>query len=220
MLNKCDFIVLDFETVGEVKDQAKDPTVAIPASVCAKAYNCRTLEEYPSGEFFSYFRPQDADKLTEESLNFVRISRETLQAAPLPEVVWGQLQEFVLRYNPERNKWTAPILAGQNVRSYDKTIVKRLNELYLPKKGPKSILFNEFRELELLDVAFLWCENTDDLQNYKLKTLLEFFKIPFDEGKLHDAKYDVQCTGALLMKLLAFQRKLYLKHKSQFNIAK
>jgi DNA polymerase III epsilon subunit-like protein len=34
-------------------------------------------------------------------------------------------------------------------------------------------------------------------ENYKLKTLLEFFKIPFLENKLHGALYDVKKTKEL-----------------------
>lgn len=204
MINKNDFVCLDFETVGESEDQAKNPYEAWPVSVACKAYNARTLEPYPNSEFYSLMTVDEPAKIHPSCLNFVKLTLKEVEEAPTPSAVWAQLTEFVNQFNPKRDSWGAPILAGQNIRNYDSVIIKRLNDKF--NKG--KVLFSDFRQIDLMDFTFAWFENSADPRNNKLITILEFCGIKYTEDKLHHALQDVRFTGEVLMKFLKLHRYL------------
>lgn len=209
MLNRCNIIVLDFETCGRNKEHAVNPHLAWPASVAAKAYDKRTLQPLDNGEFYSLMRVDQADEISQESLDFIHISRDELTNAPEPKIVWEKLVQFVEGYNTEGNNYGAPILAGQNVRNFDIHLLNRMNADYNKGKNP----FNSIRLLEMMDVSFLWFENSYEPKSYSQKALLQFFGIPFDENELHNALVDVRYTGQILMRYLQLHRRLAPKVK-------
>lgn len=218
---KFHIIVYDFETVGKTESQAKNGWEAIPVSLAAKAYHGDTLEPFENGEFYSLMMPDiSLDEVADSCYSFLKMSKSDFNGVPSQKACWKEFQEFVMKYNPEGNKWAAPMSVGQNIKGFDSKIVKRLNKLHLPNKGPKSIVFSDFWTLDLLDIIWLWfheIHKTEELPDFKLETLLRFCRIPFDPAKLHNAQYDVAKTGELIMKFLNWHRKLYRAHSHNFG---
>ena len=66
------------------------------------------------------------DPVDTEALKITGISREDLDKAPSLKTVWSNFVQFVTRFNPKRDKWSAPILAGYNNLRYDNVIVDRI----------------------------------------------------------------------------------------------
>ena len=195
--------MVDFET-GSV-----DPHTTIPLQLAAKAYNARTLKPWPDGEFNSLMAPKahEWDKIEDEALRINNIKKGDLEKAPAREHVWNEFVAFVTRFNKERKPVTAPIMAGHNIISFDAIIIDRLSKEFGPTdKEGRSTLFHRRDKLDLMHIAFLWFENSNLVDNYKLDTLRDVFML--SKAGAHDALVDVRQTGELLMQFLSSQRKV------------
>lgn len=200
-MNHNDIMVIDFET-GSV-----DPHTTIPLQLAAKVYNCRSLQAYESkdAEFESYMRPLENEYplIQEAALKVNKIDVELhLKTAPPRSEVWKRFVTFVSNWNPGGKVWTAPVVAGHNIREFDLVIVNRLI-----KESKCGELFYPRDKLDLKDILFPWFENSDFLPNYKLDTLRDKFGIAKDGA--HRALNDVIVTGDLIMRFLRLHRQLY-----------
>jgi DNA polymerase III epsilon subunit-like protein len=198
-MNNLDFVCFDFETGGLRSDYHEAIQVA------GKAYNARTLEPYPDGEFCSLMKPLHFDRLEDGALKVNGKTREMLAAAPEQKVVWLQFVDWVKRYNPKGTNWTAPIACGKNIRNFDMGFVDALNRLHSPKKE-KTVLFNTRTMVDLEDLMFTWFENETEPANMKMDTLRTFFGMSHDSS--HDALVDTRQTGTVIMRFLKLHRDL------------
>jgi len=197
-----DIVVWDFETGG------LDATRHEAIQIAGKAYNGRTFEPYPNGEFSSLMKPLYPDRLDPKALACNKKTVDELMAAPPQEVVWPQFVKWVQRWNKSAKKgaFTAPIAAGKNL-NFDKRFMAVLNDLYLPNKN-KTIIFNEYRNhLDLQDFIYQYMGGSDELENEKMDTLRVYFGLPTENA--HDALTDTRQCGQLIMKFMSLSRKIF-----------
>lgn len=204
MINYSPFIVFDFETTG------KDPKVDLPVEIGAKAYHSRSLEPLPNAEFSMLCNPPEDVKIHPEALEISKIKLEDVRKAPSLETVWKEFVNWVGRFNSKKDKWTAPIACGHNIDGYDIPIANHCNKLFGPKKED-TVLFSNFRSIDLLDLLFPWFENNNELENYKLGTVTKYFGL--EHSNSHRALNDVQVTGQIIMRILKLHRNLSPKVK-------
>jgi DNA polymerase III epsilon subunit-like protein len=148
MLNFNKLCVFDFETTG------KDPNFAQPCSMAGVMIDPRKLTICDNGIFYSLCNiipDEEVDKynlrpVEQKAMQTNKLSLDDIKKAPPLKKVWGDFGDWVNFHNPEKDKWAAPILCGQNV-DYDKTIKDRIvgghlrGEVILPEKlVPKTKL--------------------------------------------------------------------------------
>jgi DNA polymerase III epsilon subunit-like protein len=201
-MNLCNIICFDFETGG--LDTAK----CSPIQVAAIVINPRTLEPIPGAVFNSMMCPttkEEFDAIEDQALAVNKKTREQIKAAPLENLVWNNFTEFVLRY---KNIAGLPVPAGQNILGFDLPISERLCKKYGPwdKKRNQQALWNNRDGIDLLKYIFAWFENNNELDNYKMDTLRDYFGLS-KEGA-HDAYQDVKDTWAIISKFLKLHRTL------------
>lgn len=192
----------------------KYPLIDMPTEIAAKVYNARSLEPVKDGEFHSICKPPPDIIIQQEALDVTGIKREDIEKAPLLEVVWLQFVDWVLKFNPKKNKWDAPIAVGHNIKGFDIPIANRCCERFCKKKG-ETILFNTFKMVDSLDILFLWFENSNELVNMKMDTVRPYFGLSNDGG--HRALADVKATGDLVMRFLKYHRKLMGQNPQKFK---
>lgn len=205
MKNKQTFIVLDFET------GSRDARTTEPLQLAAIPINPRTLEVDEKNVFQSYMKPYNFKALDPEALKVNNITVEMLEQAPDRSLVWQQFVQWISQFNPSGKFWTTPIMIGHNILGFDWVIYDRLCREFknLDKDGNPN-LFSTYLRLDTLPYMFFWFENSDDIQNYKLDTLREFFG--FSKEGAHNAVTDVKQTAQLIARFMKFQRKLYETH--------
>lgn len=191
------FIVYDLETTGKYAETAE------PIEIAAKIYNSRSLEPIPGAIFSEFCKPKG--KVDPEVWDITKIDPKNVETAPSIEVVFPKFIDFVSQYNPEKNIWTAPIACGHNIRKYDNVIINRMLEAY-GKKKKDTVMFSPMRDIDLMEVASLWFDNTKDLENYKLDTIRRFMGLSTDGA--HRALRDVEDCGQIIMKFIKFHRQL------------
>jgi DNA polymerase III epsilon subunit-like protein len=202
--------VFDLETTG------KDAKFVEPVEVACKFYDLDSLEAIPNGEYTQIClpKPEIWAKREPEAMDVHKIPVSDIESAPSVSAVWPKFVDFVNSFNPKKNLWNAPIAAGYNIRGYDLIIANRMNNQYC-KKGSDTVLFSDFQSIDLIDIIRSWFDGSGVLQNYKFDTVREFFGISHDGA--HRALLDVKQEGALLMRLLKFQRALFKNHKDKLK---
>jgi DNA polymerase III alpha subunit (gram-positive type) len=207
-LNNLDYIVFDFETGG------LKPGWHEAIQIAGKAYNAKTLEPYVDGEFCSMMKPLHPERLDEDALAVNKKTKEEIMGAPDQKLVWNQFVDWVSRYNPKKNSFTAPIACGKNIRNFDLLFAEELCKKHCKKKG-STVLFNPRTQLDLEDQLFQWFENEPEPANMKMDTVRDYFGMS-KEGA-HDALVDVRQTGELVMRFLnvhrAIQKRQIIKFK-------
>jgi DNA polymerase III epsilon subunit-like protein len=201
-MNNCNIICFDFETGG------LDTTKCSPIQVAAIVINPRTLEPIPNATFNSMMCPQtqeEFDDIEDGALFVNKKTREQIKAAPLENLVWQNFTEFVLRY---KNAAGFPIPAGQNILGFDLPISDRLCKKYGPwdKRRNQQALWNNRDAIDLLKYTFAWFENSNELDNFRMDTLRQYFGLSLEGA--HDAYQDVKDTWALISRFLKLHRNL------------
>ena len=209
-INNNTLICFDFETTG------KDPLVCWPVEIAGKAYDARSLEPIKDGEFHSMCKPPDDVIIEQEALDVTGIKRGDIAAAPSIEVVYPSFIRFVERFNRKKNKWEAPVPIGQNIKGFDLKIHSRMLEKF-GSKGADSICFNTFKQTDLLDILFMWFENSNELPKFNMDTLRPYFGI--ETKTAHRALTDVRITGAIITRFLKFHRTMMANNPVRFKDA-
>ena len=209
MINRQFYCVYDFETGG------KNPHTCEPIQIAAYMLNGRTLDLVEGSNFNSYMKPTDFDSLEEEALNINNITREQLMEAPEQADVWSKFVAYLKKY--ELNAWPKkPIPCGFNIDGYDSIIIERLCEKYgqIDKKRGHQNIF-DIGSYDVLKDVKMWFENSNDLDNYKLSTVLDFCEI--ENTKAHDALADVIATAKLAQKFIRLRRNVFSQIKWKKN---
>lgn len=213
MANSKDFVVFDFETSG------RNPYKCQLTQIAAVVIHGRKLEVQPGGYFNSEVKPifddekaiaAGFDPVEEEALRVTRKTREQLEKAPGPKVVWQKFTEFVNKYNWKGTSYFAPIAAGYNINGFDMPIVQRMCELYGPldSRGRQG-LFNPIFTIDMMQHIYCWFENNHDVKSYGMDYLREYFGMSqASKDNAHDALQDVKDTANIMIKFLKLQRNL------------
>jgi len=122
-------IFFDFEATSA------NPNEAQPAQLAAVAINPYKLEIPNDGIFNSYIKPEFCEEsceklglapVTDKFYDITKIPPKKLERAADLGTVWGEFQNFVAKFHPKQDSWSAPIRAGYNIVGYDNIIVDRI----------------------------------------------------------------------------------------------
>lgn len=215
-MTKFDIICFDFETCS------RNPHKTQLTQIAALALDGRNFKV--KGEFNSEVRPifdeekaiaAGFDAVEEEALRVTKKTREELEKAPGPKVVWQKFTEFVNKHNWKGTSYFAPIAAGYNINGFDMPIVQRMCELYGPldKRG-RQALFNPIFTIDMMQHIHCWFEGNSDVKGYSMDYLRDYFGMSQEsKDNAHDALQDVKDTANIMIKFLKLQRNLLKKIK-------
>lgn len=238
-MNRKDIIFLDFETTG------RNPHTCQPIELAAVCIDGRRLEIKETETFQSFIKPifdeqkcleLNLEPVSDEVLKITNIDRKDIEKAPSIDVVWPAFCDFVNKFNPKKDNWKAPIMAGFNVDGYDAHIINRLcgghswyksllPQTHLTKLKESGIkieepygfgpwddtrcsqkLFGKIVQVDLMDVVWLWTENTVDFDSISMKAVREWLGI--DSEGAHRAMKDVMDGAETLIRFLKLKRKI------------
>lgn len=205
-MNSRNIIVYDFETGGLLK-AGYVPEVTQLAAVVIHPRRLEIIDK-----FNTEIRPLEPDKLEDKALEITRKTKEQLAKAPHPEQVFNDFKIFCDMYNSGKKPITAPIPAGYNIIGFDNPILQSYAERYklIDKDTGRQNLMSNFMSLDLMQEVYWWTENSNDLTNIKLPTLVEEW-LHKDSSGAHDALYDVTVCAELIIKFIQLKRYLYPK---------
>ncbi len=211
------FIVFDLETGG------KNPRECPPIQIGAMAINPHTLgwirDEKGEPVFFnSMMRPDDMSKVEDEALAVNKKTREEIEAAPCEEVVFKNFVSWTRQFNYKGNndQWSAPIACGFNILNFDMVIIERLAHKYgFINKENKQSIFHKIYFHDVMNLAAYWHHGQKDPSKYNLKSLAEYYGI--DMNGAHDALFDVEVTGKILIKFFKLGQNPKLREKIKFK---
>jgi DNA polymerase III epsilon subunit-like protein len=223
MANFQKICVFDLETDGS------DPTKCSPVQIAAVIVDPMKLEIVRDSEFNISLKPEaiqdnpSYDYADSDVLDFhakVRGSSkqdilESWKNFQNQEQGWNMFVSYLEMYHIRSDKkscFTAPIAAGYNINRFDLRIIDRLSVKYnnLNKEG-KSALFYPRDVVDIMNMIFYWFEGNNELKNYTLDHVREYFGISGDGA--HDALKDVIDTAELLIRFLKLHRNISKKVK-------
>lgn len=225
MANIQKICVFDFETDG------KDPDACSPVQIAAIIVDPAKLEVVKDSEFNITIKPEaleanpdyaygDSDvldfhaKVRGSTKEDILTSWKNYQKQ---DHGWNMFTSYLDMYHirshgGKKSCFTAPIAAGYNINRFDLRIIERLSKKYdnLNKEG-RSSLFYPRDVIDLMNLVFYWFEGNNELKNYTLDNLRDYFGIS-KEGS-HDALKDVNDTADIMIRFLKLHRNLSNKVK-------
>jgi hypothetical protein len=231
MINYNKICVFDFETDGS------NPVECSPVQIAAVIIDPIKLEVVPKSEFNIFFKPETLEKninytYTTDILDFhakVRGSSKDdilnqWKEYPQQEQSWKLFINYLEMYHARSSKksqFSAPIAAGYNIHRFDLKIIDRLSKKYgnTNKEGTTDVFFPR-DVVDIMNLVFLWFEHNNDLKNYTLDTLRDYFGI--NKEGAHDALKDVKDCAEILIRFLKLHRNLSqkIKFKDSFVLNK
>jgi DNA polymerase III epsilon subunit-like protein len=206
-MKKRNIIVFDTETTGLIPGHAE--------IIQLSAVHVDPVRLEITDEFDSMMKPLHPENASQEALDIHGYTLEQLAEAPHPKTVWKDFCDFVNRYNPEGNMWTAPLPAGYNV-GFDLGHAHHCFKSYGPfdKKKNQQTLFH-YNSIDVMEQAWSWFENDASIRNMRLTTLMEYFGISSDAA--HNSLYDTKVTAEVLIRFLKLHRNLREKYGIKFK---
>lgn len=147
-------------------------------------------------ETFNYkIRPLQSDEIDPEALRVHGITEAEMDTYPEPAVVLKQFLTLLERYCNKFDRNDKYFPAGYNVR-FDLDML----HAFARKQGEKYLgSFLSWIPIDAMPlVHYLVTQSDFKLQDYKLKTVCDHFKIPI---QAHDAMSDITATRDLIKKL-------------------
>lgn len=223
MANNQKICVFDLETDGV------DPESCSPVQIAAIMIDPRKLEIIQDSEFNINLMPESLEKdpnynyADSDVLDFHAKVRNTSKDKVLAEwknyqkqeIGWKMFVSYLEMYHTksQRKSWfTAPISCGYNINRFDLRIIDRLSKKYNNlNKENKSNIFYPRDVIDMMNVIFYWFEGNNELKNYTLDNVREYFGI--SKVGAHDALKDVRDTAEIVIRFLRLHRNLSLKIK-------
>lgn len=229
MVNFQKLCVFDLETDGA------DPEKCSPVQIAAVIVDPIKLEIVKNSEFNCNLKPDaletdpEFDYSGSDILDFHAKVRGSTSKDILSqwkdyqkqEAGWKMFVSYLDMYHSRSDRkscFSAPIACGYNIHRFDLKIVNRLSKKYNnTNKEGNSSLFYPRDVVDLMNVMFLWFENNNDLKNYTLDSVRDYFGI--SKTGAHDALKDVIDTAELLLRFLKLHRNLSrkIKFKDSFS---
>jgi len=222
MINYNKICVFDFETDGS------NPKECSPVQIAAIIIDPIKLEIVPKSEFNIFFKPETLEKdpeynYTTDILDFHAkvkgCSKDDVlkewKDYPPQDQSWKLFINYLEMYHArsgKKSQFSAPIAAGYNINRFDLKIIERLSIKYgnTNKEGLSEIFFPR-DVVDIMNLVFYWFEHNNDLKNYTLDSLREYFGI--DKTGAHDALKDVKDCAEILIRFLRLHRNLGQKIK-------
>ena len=216
-------------------DGAK-PEQCSPVQIAAIMVDPNRLEIIPDSEFNISLKPSalDEDESYDYSDSDVLDFHSKVQGCskedilekwkqyPKQSVGWKNFVSYLDMYHTRSERkscFTAPIAAGYNINGFDLKIVERLSVKYKnTNKEGRSNLFFPRDVIDVMNLVFYWFEGNNQLKNYKMDHLREYFGMSKDGA--HDALKDVEDTAELLIRFLKLHRNVARKVNFQNAFAK
>ena len=226
MINYNKICVFDFETDGS------DPSLCSPVQLAAIIIDPISLEIIDDSELNINFKPE----VLENTENYIYetdildfhskvkgCSKEEVLKSwykyPKQDHSWQIFVNYLEKYHTRSSKksqFTAPIAAGYNINRFDLHIIDRLRRKYGNlNKEHKTNLFYPRDVIDGMNLMFYWFENNNDLKNYTLDHVRDYFGLSKDNA--HDALKDVKDTAQIIVRFLKLHRNL--GHKVKFKNA-
>jgi len=222
MINYNKICVFDFETDGS------DPSVCSPVQLAAIIIDPISLEVIDDSELNIHFKPEvleNTENYTYETdiLDFHSkvkgCSKEEVLKSwykyPKQDHSWKIFVNYLEKYHTRSSKksqFTAPIAAGYNINRFDLHIIDRLSRKYGNlNKEHRTNLFYPRDVVDGMNLMFYWFENNNDLKNYTLDNVRDYFGLSKDNA--HDALQDVKDTAQIIVRFLKLHRNLGQKVK-------
>lgn len=228
MINYNKICVFDFETDGS------DPKSCSPVQIAAVIVDPIKLEIIPNSEFNINFKPEVLEQdenyvYTTDILDFHAKVKgcakddilKEWKEYPKQQQSWQMFADYLDKYHTRSSKksqFSAPIAAGYNIYRFDLKIVDRLSVKYgNVNKENTSDLFYPRDVVDVMNLVFYWFEHNNDLKNYSMDTLRDYFGI--DKTGAHDAIKDVKDTADIMIRFLKLHRNIASKVKFQNSFA-
>ena len=229
MINYNKICVFDFETDGI------DPKGCSPVQIAAVIIDPLKLEIIPKSEFNIFFKPETLSQneeyiYTTDILDFhakVRgCSKDQIldqwKKYPPQDQSWKLFVNYLDMYHTrssKKNQFSAPIAAGYNINRFDLKIIDRLSNKYgnVNKESTSDIFFPR-DVVDIMNLVFYWFEHNNDLKNYTLDSVREYFGISKDGA--HDALKDVKDCAEILIRFMRLHRNLSekIKFRDSFTV--
>lgn len=229
MPNLQKLCVFDLETDGA------DPDSCSPVQIAAVIVDPIKLEVIPNSEFNITLKPEkllDNESYAYEDSDVLDFHSKVRGCAkedilnswkeyPNQKNSWERFVSYLDLYHSRSTKkscFSAPIACGYNINRFDLKIINRLSKKYnnLNKEGATS-LFYPRDMVDVMNVVFYWFEGNDELKNFTLDNLRDYFGIS-KEGA-HDALKDVKDTAEIMIRFLRLHRNLSKKIKFKGSFA-
>jgi DNA polymerase III epsilon subunit-like protein len=229
MINYNKICVFDFETDGS------DPSRCSPVQIAEVMVDPIHLEIIEGSEFNINFKPEVLEntenyKYETDILEFHSkvkgCSQEEVLKSwyqyPKQDHAWKLFVNYLDKYHTRSSKksqFSAPIAAGYNIYRFDLHIIDRLSKKYgNVNKENRTDLFFPRDVVDAMNLVFYWFEHNNDLKNYTLDTLRDYFGI--DKDGAHDAIKDVKDTAEIIIRFMKLHRNIGQKIKFKNSFAK
>nr|DAK81844.1 MAG TPA: DNA polymerase III subunit alpha [Caudoviricetes sp.] len=137
-------------------------------------------------------RPNPKAEVLDEALAVGGVTREQIEAYPAMEEVYGKLVALLARYVNKFDKNDKFFLVGYNNASFDNQFLRG----FFMQNGDNyfgSWFWSNSLDVMVLASQYLLAER-QLMPNFKLSTVASHLGIKIDDGKLHDAYYDIHLT--------------------------
>lgn len=228
MVNYNKICIFDFETDGS------DPFSCSPVQLACVIIDPISLEIIPNSEFNVNFKPEFLEQnpdyeYTTDVVDFHAKVQGCSKAEimnrwknnPSQEHSWKMFTDYLSKYHTrstKKSQFSAPIAAGYNIYRFDLPIIDRLSRKYgnVNKENRTDIFFPR-DTIDLINLIFMWFEQNNDLKNYTLDSVRDYFGIS-KEGA-HDAVKDIRDSANLLLRFMKLHRRLAstIKFKDSFK---
>ena len=220
--------VFDFETDGS------DPEVCDPVQLASVVIDPVSLDIIPGSEFNINFKPMcldhDQDYVYKTDIlgfhaKVKGCSQEDVlnlwRGYPKQDQSWKQFINYLDKYHirsSSKGMFSAPIAAGYNIIKFDMKIINRLSIRYgNTNKESNTNLFYPRDTIDIMNIAWLWFENIQEVTSLSLDSVREYLGI--DKTGAHDAMKDVKDCADILIRFLRLHISLSekIKFKDSFK---
>lgn len=159
----------------------------------------------PLGEIEA--KEKGLDPIEEEALKVNQLNIEELAKAPDLKNVWESFVSFVNKWSGKKgDTWSAPIIAGFNIKNFDIPILDRIAKEYGPwdEKRHQSKVFHPFHHVDLVDDVHRWFENNIEIKSLSMDSMRDLFGI--SKIGAHNAIKDTTDIARILVGFLNIYR--------------
>lgn len=210
MINRNNFIILDFETGDKV------PETAPVIQIAALAVEPKSLQIYPGGIFNGFCCPDNFDDIQDGALGVIKKTREEIKAFPAQKLMWTNFTNWIdgFKISP-KDEWDFPIFTGQNILNFDRIIMQRLCKQYKTRYP-----FHPTVMMDTYQLMFYWFERRMDVRKYNMDYIRTRIDLPDREKSktgAHDALQDCYDILELFRKFMNISRNVAPKIKFKYE---
>ncbi|MFA5398547.1 MAG: 3'-5' exonuclease [Methanogenium sp.] len=164
---------------------------------------------------------EDWNTVSEKALAVNKLTKEKLDTEGIDiKIAWKDFCSFINKYNRDGSIYNRPIMAGQNIMTFDLPILNRYCQRFGPfdKQQNKNSLFYPFAFIDTITLFFSWFEHESRPGKLGLTTIAEhmgFSKTELESA--HDALTDCKLVAKILKRFLLFQRNIMKKYKNKIK---